>query len=198
MFNTYETLIQGLLDKGFESVDNWLTAEQLNGLRKSLLTRYQNDNFRVAGIGNKDNLQTAKRVRNDQIHWLETSKADDNEKTFLNQINHFVQYLNETCMAGLKSFEFHHAVYEQGSFYKKHVDQFVNDDSRQFSVVLYLTEAWSEGDGGELLLYTNNNTVNKVQPLPGRLVFFKSTIPHEVLTSNITRLSVTGWLKNRA
>ena len=101
-------------------------------------------------------------------------------------------------MAGLQSFEFHHAVYQQGSFYKKHVDQFVNDDSRQFSVVLYLTETWSEGDGGELLLYTNNNTATKVQPLPGRLVFFKSTIPHEVLTSNITRLSVTGWLKNRA
>ena len=194
MFSVYEKLIQGLLEKGFGSVDNWLTPDELTCLRKSLLVHYENDDFHLAGIGNKENLQTVKKIRTDQIYWLDSSKANDCETLFLNKFKDFIDYLNRTCYTGINSYELHYAVYEEGSFYKKHIDQFQNDDRRQFSVVFYLTEDWKTGDGGELILYSSKS-ITKIEPLPGRMVFFKSELPHEVLTSNTKRLSLTGWLK---
>lgn len=195
MLETYETLIEGLLDKGFESVDDWLTNDELIYLRKSLLQHQEKNNFHMAGIGNKDNLQTVKVIRNDHIFWLDPLKANPHEQKFLEKIQDYVEHLNRTCYTGIKSYEFQYAIYKEGSFYKKHIDRFVNDDSRQFSVVFYLTEAWKEGDGGELVLYLENSE-ETIQPIPGRMVFFRSDIPHEVLKSNIKRLSLTGWMKS--
>lgn len=195
MLSTYEKLIQGLLDKGFESVDTWLTIEELEGLRKSLMTLYENDRFRLAGIGNKDQLQTIKNIRNDAIYWLDDNQANGIELLLKQKLNDFVQHLNSTCYAGIGSYEFHYSVYNQGSFYKKHVDRFKNDNRRKFSMVFYLSEHWQDGDGGELVLYLGNNAVT-IQPMPGRLVFFNSELPHEVLMSNTLRLSLTGWLKS--
>ena len=195
MFETYETLIQGLLDKGFASVDHWLSAEELIGLRKSLRVHYDNDQFHLAGIGNKDQLQLIRKIRNDHIYWLDASIANPIEKQFLQKITDFTDYLNRTCFAGIRSFEFQYAVYEEGSFYKKHVDQFQNDDKRQFSMVFYLSDAWTPGDGGELLLY-DKQEVTEIQPIPGRMVFFRSDLEHEVVTSYRQRLSLTGWLKS--
>lgn len=195
MFEIYESLIEGLLEKGFGSVDHWLTSGELEGLRKSLLLHYDNDLFHSAGIGNKDNLQMIKKIRNDHIYWLDAKKANACEKLFLQKINDFTDHLNRTCFAGIHSFEFQYAVYEQGSFYKKHIDRFQNDDKRQFSLVFYLTESWKPGDGGELLLFSED-IITTIQPVPGRMVFFRSDVPHEVLTSNIQRLSLTGWMKS--
>ena len=183
------------MDKGFESVDNWLTPEELTCLRKTLLAHYENDRFHFAGIGNKENLQVVEKIRNDFIFWLDSSRANDCENQFLFKIGEFVQHLNRTCFAGIRSYEFQYAVYEAGSYYKKHIDQFKNDDRRQFSMVFYLSECWKEGDGGELLIYSGD-AVTEVQPIPGRVVFFKSELPHEVLPTNIMRLSLTGWMKS--
>ncbi len=196
MLSTYEKLIQGLLDKGFESVDSWLTNEELVCLRKSLLVHYENDDFHTAGIGNKVNLQTLEQVRNDHIYWVDFSKANAYEQLFHSKITDFIDYLNRTCFTGIQSFEFQYAVYDEGSFYKKHVDRFMNDDKRQFSVVFYLSEDWKEGDGGELRLYLDHQE-HEIKPVPGRMVFFQSDIPHEVLVSKQMRLSLTGWLKTR-
>ena len=194
MLGLYETLIDGLLEKGFQSVDNWLTNDELIGLRKSLLAHHENNCFYNAGIGNKAQLQTIKSIRNDLIFWLDPLKANAFEENFLQKINDFVAYLNRTCYTGIRSHEFQYAIYNVGAFYKKHVDTFKNDDKRKFSVVFYLTENWQPGDGGELKIFAND-TVEEIQPIGGRLVFFNSDIPHEVLKSNTKRLSLTGWLK---
>lgn len=190
----YEALIQPLLEKGVGSVDNWFSGEEIQGLRKALLSHYNKDEFRLAGIGNQHKLQKETSIRNDRIHWLNVNTEMLFEQAFFKKIQDFVAYLNRTCFAGIRSFEFHYAVYEIGSFYKRHSDQFNNDDRRSFSMVLYLTESWKEEDAGELLIYTKDETI-KLAPLPGRLVFFSSDIEHEVLKSNAQRLSLTGWLK---
>ena len=195
MYSVYEKLIQGLLDKGFGSVDNWFSIEQITCLRKSLLKRYENDSFHDAGIGNKEQLQTVTTIRSDQIYWFEKAHLNECEQPFFAAIDGFIDYLNRTCFAGIRSYEFHYAVYEKGTFYKKHIDQFKNDDRRQFSVVLYLPESWKKGDGGELILYVKDEKII-IEPLPGRILFFSSDIPHEVTISNIQRLSITGWLKS--
>lgn len=195
MYQTYETLIQGLLEKGFGSVDNWFSEEELIGLRKSLLAQYDKDNFHVAGIGNKHLLQKEKTIRNDQVYWLNKASVNEWEISFFQKIDEFVDYLNRTCFAGIREYEFHYAVYEEGSFYKRHVDRFKNDTRRQFSFVSYLTEDWQDGDGGELLIYNPDDSKIVVQPTPGKVVFFTSDLPHEVLVSKTQRLSLTGWMK---
>jgi SM-20-related protein len=49
-------------------------------------------------------------------------------------------------------------------------------------------------DGGELLIHKNNNQI--ITPTQGKTVFFKSDeLLHEVLVTQTTRMSITGWLK---
>lgn len=194
MENIYEKVIQGLLVEGFESVDGWFSLEEINGLRETLLNHYEMEKFRLAGIGKEGNLQKVKDIRSDQIFWLPKPGTNTMEESFFKKIDDFVLYLNRTCFAGIRSYEFHYAIYEAGTFYKKHIDRFKNDDSRRFSMVFYLTENWQPGDGGELVIYKNNEQI-LIKPIAGNMVLFESELPHEVLLSKTQRLSLTGWLK---
>lgn len=196
MKETYEMLIQNLLERDFASVDNWFTAEEINGLRKALFTRYDNDDFQPAKIGNGSNEQRIETIRKDKIFWLDPEHCLAPVEEFFAKIDGFVNYLNRTCYAGIQEFEFHFALYEPGSFYKRHVDQFNDDDKRKFSIVLYLNNDWQQGDGGELMIYRNSKD-HKIEPIAGRLLFFKSELEHEVLMAHQDRISVTGWLKTR-
>lgn len=191
----YEEIIQSLMDSGYGCVDDWISKEQTDHLRKHLLSRYDEDVFKRAGIGNKFNLTLSDEVRKDSIFWLDRNSMTDTEHLFFDKLSHFTGYLNRTCFTGIADYEFHYAVYEKGAFYKKHVDRFNNDDKRRFSMVYYLTDNWKDGDGGELSLYGKSPAL--IQPKGGRLVFFDSTLEHEVLQSNTQRLSITGWLKLR-
>ncbi|TNE56000.1 MAG: 2OG-Fe(II) oxygenase [Bacteroidetes bacterium] len=194
MQQVYEQLIQPLLDKGFGSVDGWFSGEEIAALRQVLLERYQKDEFHQAGIGQHYQYQRKKRIRGDQIKWIAANSPIAIEQHFLKQVNDFIDYLNRTCFAGIRNSEFHYAVYEPGTFYKRHSDQFNRDDRRRFSMVLYLHENWNPGDGGELIIYGQEN--HCIEPLPGRIVFFSSELEHEVLRSESQRMSLTGWLRS--
>ena len=86
-------------------------------------------------------------------------------------------------------------MYEKGAFYKKHIDQFKTDESRAFSMIIYLNEGWVESDGGQLKVY-RETSVQIISPENQKCVFFKSDeLPHEVLVTNVKRMSITGWLK---
>ena len=99
---------------------------------------------------------------------------------------------------GILQKEFHYAIYPKGTFYKKHIDTFQNDDRRKLSFVCYLNEdGWLPKNGGELVLYLKEGE-KTIYPLPGRVVIFESQIiEHEVKPVNTERLSITGWLKTR-
>src|SRR5690606_11593660 len=178
-------------------------AEEVAVLRQSLLDQYEADNFKKAAIGNKTNEHILKTVRGDFIKWIDESKATEAETVFFNKINNLINYLNRTCFLGILNKEFHYALYPTGTFYKRHLDTFQNDDRRKLSFVCYLNdEDWKPENGGELVLYLNENgqEIEKaVYPLPGRVVIFESQVlEHEVkpvLASE--RLSITGWLKTR-
>ncbi|MFD1079741.1 2OG-Fe(II) oxygenase, partial [Longispora fulva] len=110
--------------------------------------------------------------------------------------------LNKTCFLGILHKEFHYALYPEGTFYKRHLDTFQNDDRRKLSLVCYLNEQdWQPEYGGELVIYTNEDgkEVEKViYPFPGRVVIFESQVlEHEVKPVKTERLSITGWLKTR-
>ena len=111
-------------------------------------------------------------------------------------MNAFVQHLNRYYYTGIRSFEFHYARYDVGSFYKKHIDQFRTDSGRKFSMITYLNDDWRDHDGGELVLYQQEE--KKVIPQGGSTVIFKADeLPHEVLPAKRVRRSITGWLKNK-
>jgi len=198
-----EKIISDILDQQFSVVDAFFSAEEVAVLRQSLLDQYEADNFKKAAIGNKTNEHILKTVRGDFIKWIDESKATEAETVFFNKINNLINYLNRTCFLGILNKEFHYALYPTGTFYKRHLDTFQNDDRRKLSFVCYLNdEDWKPENGGELVLYLNENgqEIEKaVYPLPGRVVIFESQVlEHEVkpvLASE--RLSITGWLKTR-
>lgn len=66
------------------------------------------------------------------------------------------------------------------------------------TTILYLNPGWQPGDGGELVIYTEDgqNVLGTISPTFGTLVLFLSgEFPHEVLTSNRSRYSLTGWFR---
>ena len=202
--DTYETIITDLLQQQYAICDVFFSPAEALQLRQQMLEVYGEHDFHPAAIGNARHELVVKSVRGDHIRWLDEQHHHATEALFFQKINHFVQYLNQTCYMGIEESEFHYAVYPQGTFYQKHVDAFQNDDRRTLSLVLYLNDGhWQADFGGQLALYlpTENGAeqVLEVLPVMGRLAIFDSkTIPHEVKTVHHTRYSITGWLKTRA
>ena len=199
----YETVIDGLMEHKYSIVDGFFSPEEVLGLRQSLLEKYEEDRFKKSAIGNQANEKVIGAVRGDFILWLDEANAHDAERTFFNKMQDFTQYLNRTCFMGIAQQEFHYALYPEGTFYKRHLDTFMNDSSRKLSVVCYLNdEDWKPEYGGELTLYVNENgteTSKDIYPLQGRMVVFESQVlEHEVKPVIKNRLSITGWLKTRA
>ena len=198
----YEAIIADILSKKYSVVEGFFSAEEVAILRQSLLNKHEEDAFKKAAIGNRFEETIVKSIRGDVILWMEETKADAHELLFFNKINSLVNYLNKTCFLGILHKEFHYALYPKGTFYKRHIDTFQNDDRRKLSFVCYLNEdGWLPENGGELVLYLDENgeqTEKIIYPLPGRVVIFESQIiEHEVRPVNKERLSITGWLKTR-
>lgn len=197
----FESIISDLLEKQYSVVDGFFTLEEVALLRHSLLSKYEADRFKKSAIGNRTNEEISTEVRGDFIFWIDESRVRENEaeQVFFKKINELINYLNVTCFMGIMHKEFHYAVYPIGTFYKRHLDTFQNDDRRKLSVVCYLNEDnWQKKFGGELTLYTEETGLDLL-PLPGRVVIFESQVlEHEVKVVKASeRLSITGWLKTR-
>ncbi|MDH7913839.1 2OG-Fe(II) oxygenase [Winogradskyella sp. SYSU M77433] len=194
----YENIITDLTSKQFSIIDNFFTSEEVLALRQSLLDKYEEDAFKKSAIGNRTNEVIKKAIRGDIILWIDENNINLSEQLFFNKINDLKDYLNRTCFLGINQKEFHYAIYPEGTFYKRHLDTFQNDDRRKLSFVCYLNEEnWKPENGGELVLYLEKGE-EVVYPFPGKVVIFESQIlEHEVKPVNTPRLSITGWLKTR-
>lgn len=199
----YERIISDLLEKKYSVIDNFFDLFEVEQLRNSLLNKYEEDNFKKAAIGNRTNEMIAKSIRGDFILWLNEAEAGTAERHFFSRINELVEYLNKTCFLGILHKEFHYALYPEGTFYKRHLDTFQNDDRRKLSLVCYLNEQdWKPEYGGELVIYYTDENGKEgkdmIFPFPGRVVIFESQVlEHEVRPVKTERLSITGWLKTR-
>jgi SM-20-related protein len=198
----YEQIIQDIGWKKFSIIDDFFSSEIVSHLRQSLLNKHEENRFKKAAIGNRVNELIVKSIRGDHILWIDERTANTAESLFFNQINDLVSYLNKTCFMGILQKEFHYALYPKGTFYKRHIDTFQNDDRRKLSFVCYLnTEDWKPENGGELVLYLGEKAMEAekiIYPFPGRIVIFESQIiEHEVKPVEIERFSITGWLKTR-
>jgi SM-20-related protein len=170
----YETLISGLLEEQFGMVDGFIPAGVVAGLRQNLWSLLEEGSMHAAGVGKHFSYQQNLKVRGDQICWLQKDTKDPFEKAFFARVAGFIDYLNATCYTGINDVEFHYAWYEEGSYYKRHLDQFKTDYGRKFSLVTYLNDGWTEADGGKLVLYLADREV-AIYPYAGRSVFFGVT-----------------------
>lgn len=199
----FEKVIHDILLQKYSIVENFFSLEEVAELRNSLIQKYEEDQFKKAAIGNRVNETVIKTIRGDFILWMDEGSNDVLEQRFFLKINDLANYLNKTCFMGILFKEFHYAIYPKGTFYKRHLDTFQNDDRRKLSMVCYINETdWiAEKDGGELVLYipTEKGEVAKqITPFPGRVVIFESQeLEHEVRPALRERLSITGWLKTR-
>lgn len=188
-------MINSFIENKVGLAENFLSEALAANLRANLLALHSSEQMKAAGIGNNAKFTENKLVRSDVIYWLDRQHNDTHENSFFDLMDEFVTFLNRTCYAGITGYEFHYALYEKGSFYKRHLDQFKDNNSRAFSMIMYLNVDWKEGDGGELCIY-NGADNQKISPLNSKCVFFKSSeLEHEVLVSHQQRMSVTGWLK---
>ena len=195
MQETFNTLINSYIENKIGIANDFLSDSIALNLKKNLITLYKEKSLLSAGVGNTANLGHDKLFRSDIISWLDRKHNNLHENNFFDLVDNFVRHLNDTCYTGITSYEFHYTLYEKGSFYKRHLDQFRNDDSRKYSMVMYLNNDWEIDDGGELCIYHDGKS-QSISPLNGRTVFFKSNeLEHEVLLTNKPRMSITGWLK---
>lgn len=192
----FEKVINDVAEAGYAICDGFLPHAIVQGLRKNLLEFYSEGDLKKAGIGKWNNYQKDMEIRSDRILWLSNAPEDPAEQRLMKIVSEFADYLNRTCFTGIRSYEFHYAIYPKGSFYKRHLDQFSNDPGRRYTMIFYLNEHWRPEDGGQLVIFLDDREL-EVLPLGGRLVFFESSlIEHEVRPANRERMSVTGWLKN--
>jgi SM-20-related protein len=193
--DTFDILINSFIKDKIGIADNFLSLPLAIHLKENLNALYANQRLLAAGTGKDRLIDPEKIVRGDKIFWLDRSHNNLHENTFFDLIDEFVLYLNRTCYTGITNYEFHYTLYESGTFYKKHFDQFKNNDGRQYSMIMYLNEDWLAIDGGELSIQ-NGDKQQIISPNNCKSVFFRSNeLEHEVLLTTKARMSITGWFK---
>lgn len=195
MSTTFEVIINSFIADKVGIAEGFLSKTLAANLKSNLQQLYSTNQLTAAGTGNLK-VDHDKKFRGDSIHWLGRENENEHENSFFDLMDRFIAYLNETCYTGISGYEFHYTLYPVGSFYKRHLDQFRNNDSRKYSMIMYLNDDWELKDGGQLCIH-HKDSMQNISPENGKSVFFKSSeLEHEVLVTNKPRMSITGWLKS--
>ena len=188
----YSQITDALVNDGYAIITDALEKK----LPLALLNEAKNEqDFKKAGISGLGDLHLDSNRRRDKIHWL--SRSADAQASFLNFASGLKEYLNKELYLGLTYYESHFAIYDKDDFYEKHLDCFKNSKNRVVTTVYYLNENWQDSDGGELVVYDeDDNFLAKVNPDANTLVVFMSEkFPHEVLAAKRKRYSIAGWFR---
>lgn len=192
----FEELVDSFITGKIGVSESFLSSTLAASLQQNLIKLKNEGLLSVAGIGDTTRRVELVSIRSDKTRWVSEQTTNDAELEFLDVIRKFIAYLNKTCYTGLNAFEFHYALYEEGTFYGKHKDQFRNNSSRKYSMINYLNENWLDDDGGHLVIHHDCGTQQRIAPHNCKTVFFQSDVlEHEVAIARRPRMSVTGWLK---
>lgn len=164
-------------------------------LQNSAKTKFEANLFKSAGINGADS--QVPDIRNDSTFWLGAhsqmqTEADQNVLVALEELR---EALKTFFRISLTEIECHYAVYKPGRFYQRHRDSTQINNKRVFSFVIYLNENWASLDGGQLVGYDNETPAFSILPEIGNMILFKSDLEHEVLPTDRTRYSLTGWIR---
>lgn len=178
-------------------VDDFVDGGLLTQLRWRCSELQAAGALRPARVGRGANEKHAPEVRGDFIAWLQQPELDA-EQRLLAKLDQLRGEINRALMAGLEDYQGHFAVYPNGAAYARHFDKLQGSDLRAISAALYLNDAWSAEDGGQLRMYLGGGRSEDVLPVGGRLVAFLSDrFEHEVLPARRERMSFTGWFRRR-
>lgn len=192
--NFWEEQMDLLAQQDYVVIDNFLTPEHLNSVHHFFNQKQEEGVFKKAAIGAAGTEKIIREIRGDYTFWLEKNRDIEISPVF-DALDEVKSIFNRLLFLSLADYEFHLALYPQGSFYKKHLDQFEGRKNRMISVIIYLNKDWKDGDGGELRIYPEGKDPINIAPLENRCAMFRSdTLFHEVLTSNTSRKSITGWM----
>jgi SM-20-related protein len=194
MIIQFDPIVDNLAEYGYAVADQFLSQAEVAAILNLDDFIKGMERFKKAGIGKNQSQQINEGIRGDYIQWLDKNSSPPAVQTYLNRLNELVQYFNQTLFLSMKEFEVHMTIYPVGTYYKRHLDQFKNDDHRKLSVICYLNENWKEEHGGQLRMHLKDQTID-ILPEAGRLVCFRSDqIEHEVLPATRERYSITGWI----
>jgi SM-20-related protein len=206
----FDHIAAHLREKGYAVCPNALPQ----GLCEALLAQLAamgDSQFSPAGVGREEGFSLNHFVRSDEICWITGASAAG--QAWLDWSERLQRHLNRQLLLGLFSFESHFAHYGPGDFYRKHRDAFRGEANRVLSVVAYLNPGWQQEDGGELVLYLDEQDGEaiarspmclagplapdlRVLPALGTVVVFLSEdFPHEVLPARRDRYSIAGWYR---
>ncbi|MFA6193066.1 MAG: 2OG-Fe(II) oxygenase [Sulfurimonas sp.] len=188
----YEQITDALVKDGYLIIPH---AMQNSLAHELLALASQTTNYKKASISRALNKQIDSEKRKDSICWLDHDHGAQSK--FLNFADGLKEYINKELFMGIRYFESHFAIYEEGDFYETHIDAFKDSKNRVVTAVYYLNENWVDCDGGELIVYDEeNNYLKSVAPHADTLVVFLSDkFPHEVLKANKRRYSIAGWFR---
>lgn len=190
--NLFTEIIDALVDNAYVIIPNALDSK----LPSELKAFAQNQkNFTQAKISNtsKTHLDSTKRC--DKTLWM--NEDSDVQSKYLDFANELQNHLNRELYLGINYYESHFSVYDEGDFYERHLDAFKGSKNRIVTTVYYLNEEWNEKDGGELIIYDEEDKIiQKVTPQGNTLVVFLSDkFEHEVLAAKKKRFSIAGWFR---
>lgn len=189
----YAQIIDAIVDDGYIVIENALDTAMLTALLE--VAKSEEMAFKKAGISGAGDLHIDSSRRRDKIFWLDEDGLAMSK--YLKFAETLREILNRELYLGISYYEAHFALYGEGDFYEKHLDSFKGSKNRVVTTVLYLNDKWDEENGGELIIYNEeNNIINRVVPNMGTLVVFLSDkFPHEVLPSKVKRHSIAGWFR---
>lgn len=188
--NLFTQIVDALVSDGYAIIPNALDSHLAQHLE---VTAQNISHYKQATISSNKIQDNTK--RKDKIQWIDEDQSYQSE--YLDCMQTLQENLNKELYLGLKYYESHFAVYEDGDFYEMHRDAFRGSKNRVVTTVYYLNNTWEEKDGGKLLIYDEDNTlITQVIPQSNTLVVFLSDkFPHEVLPAKKKRFSIAGWFR---
>ena len=192
-----QLVIEGLVRDRFSIIQDYFPPELITALHQELRQHLRDNRLHAAHIGKRQQRIRRADIRGDSILWLDGST--EAQRVFLDEMAQLRLLINRQLFLSLVEVETHFAYYAPGHGYQRHVDSFHTDNLRRISFAAYLNPAWREGDGGELLVYRDNEVVAETPPLGGTLAcFISEETPHEVAITRAGRASIAGWYRIRA
>lgn len=192
----------GMDRHGWAAMPGGVDAADALRLMRECENACENGEFRRAGVGRGSNLEVRAEIRSDHVLWIQPGAASAEQAIWLTKLESLRLALNQRFFLGLFDYEGHFAIYPEGAFYKPHLDRHAGTSDRIVTVILYLNQNWQPGDGGELKIWTTpagkEGPFELIEPRMGTLVCFLSgDFWHEVLPARKTRMSITGWFRQR-
>jgi SM-20-related protein len=193
-----EAILADIDKQGWTVQKDFFPHELIQQLQQRLNLLRDEGKLKHAGVGREKDFHIEQSIRNDLISWFDEENLAQSEKEYLSVLHELQQAFNQNFYLGLFELEIHFALYSPNAFYKRHLDQHKDQDSRVLTVVTYLNDNWDEEDGGELCIYLKNGQRVIVSPQAGTFVcFFSADFEHEVFPAKRERASLTGWFRKR-